>query len=471
MIRDLLNELEAYADGNLRIEFLDPTEDPELEGRVRSLGIPKAPLMVLEKDRQISVEVYLGIAILYADKKEIIPFVLDNTNLEYEVVAAILRVTRPKKTVGFLTGHGEHDIYGDYRVIAEAIRKQHDVETVTLADGKAVPDHVTTLIVAGPKQPFDDWASFQLDQFLMRGGRAMFLVDMVGVDPAALAVQPLNHGLADQLASYGVRPLQALVGDWGSQEMVQLPDTGSYGGQPMYYVVQYPLWPKVLDLYMSAEHPVVNRLPSIVLPWTSALEVAKHEVDAFEVTELLKSTELARAEEGLVNAHPQSMVEPESEDELSQFLLAAAVTGPQRSFWADRPAPEPPPTETADSETEADPAAPLEPALPERRDAVEATQILVVGGSEFAADPMLQQRPFSSNLIFVLNGVDWLTVGDELLGIRSRVTSPPYLDPAKRENGGEKIAKVVNIAVVPLLVAVFGIVWRQARRSRRVVLT
>ena len=111
-VSDILDEYRAYAKGNIQIEFLDPTEDPALAQKLRFMGIPQVQLNIMEKDQASATNVYMGVAVSYEDKQEVIPFVKDVNNLEYEITSSILKVTRKeKKTVGFLTGHEEHTIY------------------------------------------------------------------------------------------------------------------------------------------------------------------------------------------------------------------------------------------------------------------------------------------------------------------------------------------------------------------------
>ena len=79
-VTDLLDEYRTYAKGNLNIEFIDPAEDPTMEQKLRFMGIPQVRLNVIERDQAQFTNVYLGMAILYGDNKEVIPAVTD-TNI------------------------------------------------------------------------------------------------------------------------------------------------------------------------------------------------------------------------------------------------------------------------------------------------------------------------------------------------------------------------------------------------------
>ena len=86
-ITDVLDEFQAYAGGNISVKFIDPTENPALQQELRFMGIPQVQLNIIEKDQAQLTNVYLGMAIFYADKKEVIPFISSTSNLEYDLTS------------------------------------------------------------------------------------------------------------------------------------------------------------------------------------------------------------------------------------------------------------------------------------------------------------------------------------------------------------------------------------------------
>ena len=193
-VRDLLDEYRAYAGGNLIVDFEDPSVDPETEQRVRSLGVPPVQLNIIEKDKAEVMNAYLGIAILFEDRHEVIPVVQGTSSLEYELTSAIVKVaSEDEKTVGFLSGHGEPDIDQDYETVKFSLEKQYTVKRVPTAEGQMVPDDVNTLVVAGATQ-LGDWDRFAIDQFVMRGGRVFFLVERMTIPEGTLLATRAETG-------------------------------------------------------------------------------------------------------------------------------------------------------------------------------------------------------------------------------------------------------------------------------------
>ena len=78
LFRDVLEEYRAFSK-NLQINFIDPVSDDEAQKqKLRFMGIPEVQVNVIEKDKAEVANVYMGIAILYEDKKEVLPVVPDN---------------------------------------------------------------------------------------------------------------------------------------------------------------------------------------------------------------------------------------------------------------------------------------------------------------------------------------------------------------------------------------------------------
>jgi ABC-2 type transport system permease protein len=455
-VKDLLDEYRAFSGGRLRIQFEDPGSDPQKERTLQMMGIPKVQLNILEKEKAQLTNVYLGMAIQYGDKNEVIPVVQSTDNLEYELTSAILKVTQPQPTVGFLTGHGEPGMdRGKYSMLAEALRKQYEVTTVSTSSGQPVPANVKTLIVARPENRLTARDRYEIDQFLMRGGRVVFWVDGTLLNQQNLLATPLDTGLSDLLAHYGVRLSQNLVIDRSNV-------TTSFSTGYMQFILPYPWFVRVLPENMSRKNPVTAQLESIVMPWVSTLEPtvgvdttgtagagsAKAEILAW-------SSKGSIAQTGSLNVNPQQRMAAPASSDYKRYPLAVALTGTFTSFFAGQPVPAP-------SDSAAAVAAPSPQTIAKSPE----TQIVVVGDADFAMDQFASQ--YTQNMSFAQNAVDWCTMGDQLIAIRSRGGA---IRPLKPMSDGTKSAiKLANMVLVPLLVVAFGLLrWTMRRRSRRLL--
>jgi ABC-2 type transport system permease protein len=436
-VQDLLEEYRAFSHGRIEIEFTDPGDDPATEQRLRALGIPKVQLEVLERDQFQLTSVYLGLALLHGGRQEVIPLIQETGNLEYDLTAALLHLTSPgKKAVGWI-GAPEADPRargGD--PLRRELARLYELRELGEAGLTAVPEGIETLVVAGPRS-LPEPVRYALDQFVMRGGRAIFLVDHFEIPEGSLAAIPAESGVHDLLERYGVKVARDVVGE------PRLNAPAAFSSGFMQFRIAYPWWLRVPGAALDREHPVTAHLENIVLPWASSLEPAVPAGGGVKATVLARSSKEAFRESGDYDFSPQpSRAIDRSRSPAAERPLVVLLNGRFPSFWRDKA----PPAGSA-------------PGVKPRAESAE-TSILVVGTSRLAEPEFLRQFP--ENGAFLLNAVDWMTLGPDLIGIRSRAADERLLPPISEQ--AKTFIKVVNIVVVPLLIALLGILRLNARR-------
>jgi ABC-2 type transport system permease protein len=488
-LSDILKEYEVYSKGKVHVRFVDPGDDPKLRQEAQSMGIPQLQMNLMEKDQYQVTNVFLGIGIQYGDKTESIPVIQDLDTFEYDLTSAIVKLTtNTNRSLGFLTGDSERDINKDYRGIDQVLSEQYDIRTVDLNQGNSpVPDDLAALIVAGPRN-IGDREKYEIDQFVMRGGKLVLLLDPIQLnETAGLMATPLRSGLSDLVEFYGVQVKDALT-----MEGPQSSALASFSQGFMSYVVPYPFWPKISQRTLNRKHPVTSRLESLTLPWTAPLELkvpeageAGAQADAGTAEDqgqdkkdedkaatapsssnqpdvrgivLARSSEAAHTQTGRYDLNPQSARVRMAQSGGQSYPLAVVLTGTFRSFYDGREIPAKP-TATADAQ-----GGTVTPAGDETALKVSPkTEILVVGSSNFVSDQFL--RMFPENRLFLENALDWMTLGDELISIRSRgATARPL---ANLSDGAKALVKYLNTFGVAALVIIFGLVWRFVRKRSR----
>ncbi len=439
-VQDVLEEYRAYARGRLDLEFVDPGADPASEQRMRALGIPQLQLEVLERDQIQLSNVYLGLVLLHGGRQEVIPVVQDTGNLEYELTSALLRLTSPqKKGVGWVGSPAADPRGRSADPLRRELSRLYDLRELP-AEGLAIPAEVETLVVAGPRD-LDEPARFAVDQFVMRGGRAVFLVDHVEIPEGSLGALPMESGLHELLERYGVKVSRDVVGE------PRLNAPAAFSSGFMQFRISYPWWVRVPGAALDREHPVTARLEELVLPWASSLEPVAPVPGPVKVRPLAISSAESFAEKGSFDFSPQPRRGPPGTGKpAAKRVLAALMTGRFTSYWKDKTPPAP---------------AAGAPAEKVRTESPE-TSILVVGTSRFVEPDFLRQFP--ENGAFLLNAVDWMTLGPDLIGIRSRVGDERLLGPVPERV--KAAIRVVTVVGVPLLIALIGVLRLGARRRK-----
>ncbi|MFQ5746765.1 MAG: Gldg family protein [Gemmatimonadota bacterium] len=421
-IEDLLADYEAAGE-SLEVETFSPEGENDDRKEAERLGIPAIQFNVLGQEELQVKQGYLGIAIQYADGLETLPFIQQTQDLEYRLTSAIRKLTQPERAVlGFLTGHGEHDIASDMQGMATQLRQTYGVQAVNVTeDTAAIPDSVRVLIVPGPTSALSEAEGSKLEGFLARGGNLLLMFQKDAIDQTALFTNPQPHPVLDSLlASYGAGVTDGLVFDMRSNGRVTLPTSSG-----MSFVVPYPLWPV---LRPAATHVTVDRLSSVMAPWASEIDITG--ADSAAAIPLLSTTEFGGHLTGRFPVNPQFDWNSVATD-LAPRIVAAALL---RSAGA----------ETGEA------------ARPGGR-------IVLVGDADFATDRIARANP--ENLVFFQNAVDWLAQDEDLIGIRAKNrANPPLLYSSE---GLRDAAKYANIAGIPFLFVVLGTLRLIGRRRRQ----
>ncbi|MFO1518356.1 MAG: Gldg family protein [bacterium] len=447
-IEDVLREYQANSHGKIRVETIDPARDPEEEKKIIASGVPPLELSVIEKDEKQLKRIFLGMGLFYEDKSEAIPVIGDTKDLEYQITSALLKLTSKElKTVAVLLPDPTR-LEKDFGALKQLLEKSYRVLNLDAAKDETLSDKkISTLLVLAPEN-LSEGLRYEIDQFLMRGGHAVFLVNRAKVTPQ-LTVTPVSTNVLELLEHYGVKINEDLVADRSNA-----PATFASGA--VQYQMPYPFWVKVTETGMSATDPVTARLNSVVLPWTSSLESTVKEGSKTQVRFLLKSSPSAWVQKPPFLVQPQGGMIANLPESPGTYSLAAWVTGPLKSFYEGK---EIPPVKKEG--TESQPSAPQNP-LTETT----ATVLLVVGDSRVAEDGFLKQ--FEDNLVFVMNGVDQMTLGDALLGIRAKVlTDRPLILLSESEKSW---IRNVNTFGILVFVWVIGLAYHLHRKRQRKLL-
>ncbi len=424
-VGDILDEYANYANGKIRVEFIDPADDEDLAQKLMMMGIPELQFNVLEKDKLQIVRGYLGMAIQYGDKNEVIPVVQNTQNLEYQVTLAIKKVTSEEMaTVGFVTSNGTANLENEISAAYKSLQELYQTRQVDLSTAEQVPAEINTLIIVGPKEQFEEEQLKAIDAFVMQGGSLLILVDGVKVEEGMIA-SVNNVGLGGLLENYGIKLNHNLVLDISNS-------VASFTQGFFTFSTNYPFWPKVVKDGFDQENAAVAKLESLVLPWASSLEILTDKINENnKVSYLARTTDKAWSQDDNFNLNPQQMFAPSNGQR--QLTLAVSVFGKFNSAYDN--------SKTGDS------------------------RLIVVGDSDFIKDGFARNNP--NNLIFFQNLVDSLSLDEDLISIRSKgITDRPIKELS---DGKKATIRYLNIFGLTVAVVLFGMVRYYMRRKSRFV--
>jgi len=447
-VRDKLDEYKAYANGKLVYEFIDPTGDEGLEEEARRFGVSAAKIDFRSRDQREIKTAYMGVAFVYGDTQEVIPIIRNLGSLEYEISRIIRGLTseQGKQKIGFLQGHGEPDLLrpmpqGGPNPIRQAIDENYEVAAVDMTSSADIPDDIDALIVFAPMEEIPERHQLEIDQFLMQGKPVGFFIPSHTANTRASRLQPINSSLENLLQTYGIKLTKKLVIDRRQNGRTRFPVR--QGPLVFQALINYPLFPMTSDF--NRDSIIVRDVDAMILPMSQALELTEvaRESGGIKATPLIRSSSFSTIKTtGQPPVDPQKLMDKElaKDEQPGPFVLAYTLEGMFDSHWAEQPLP------TEDDGTPVNRT--IEKKSPE-------TRMIVVGGAEFLR---------TSAQVF-LNMVDWLAQDDELISIRPRAPGSSILESLEPET--QRLIGLTNVAGLPALFIIFGLIrWQVRRRTR-----
>jgi len=410
-VRDLLQQYTKYANGMIKLELYSPEPFSDVEDRAVGFGLQALPL------NQTGDVGYFGLAATNStDDVQVVPFfsIERERFLEYDLTKLIYNLARPEQpTVGLITSlpieGGQPGPDGNPQApwaFMQQVREFFQVQTLA-ADTPIIPVDVDLLLLVQPSdlsQPTQQ----AIDQFVLGGGKVM-----VFVDPNAESANLLSSmGVMGKETKANLEGIKRLLNSWG----VNLVDTSVVGdvdaairinmaenGRPI--LSDYVAWLSLDSEHFDPDDSVTGDLSMINLATAGMLEPAEGAATTMTplITTGLRSQRIPIEQfTGMPNIVGMFRdFQPQNKRE----ILAARVTGPVKSAFANTPA----------------------AALKESKEPI---QVIVVADTDLLADrfwvqvnPVGNQRvmvPTADNGSFIVNGLENLSGSPALSSMRGR---------------------------------------------------
>ena len=481
-IRDILQEFQSYAGDNIQFRFIDPNDyDREqrrdVQNQLRDLGLDPINLQVERDGGRSEQMVFPGAIVSYKGRERSAQLLQSQMgrppeqvihgsiiSLEYQLANAMRQLKKPdRERIAFIEGHGQlPEIYTSS--IQDELEKYYEVERVNIREymvGKL--EEFDLAIMARPTRPIPEVDKYKIDQFIMNGGRMLWLVDKLGMSMDSLDqsgigyTSDLDLNLEDQLFRYGARINFNLIQDLNSHQ-IPLVSRGA-GGRPMQNLRQWPYFPLVMP---NNNHPVVNNLNAILFRFPSTIDTVGDESIHKEI--LLQTSQFSR-----VQPHPVRISIQEGAGRQRQELfghgsqnVAVLLEGEFTSLFRGRLT-----EDTRQDIRYGD----FKEQSPENRMIVvsdgkviknavrdRGTQPLPLGFDQFTYQTF-------GNQDFILNCVDYLLDDSGLIELRGKDYQLRMLNPSRAENE-KTFWQVLNMIIPVLIVILFGLIYNYVRKRK-----
>ncbi|WP_020539128.1 gliding motility-associated ABC transporter substrate-binding protein GldG [Lewinella cohaerens] len=386
--------------------------------------------------------------------------------LEYKFANAIQKLNRSyREIIAFSTGQGELPPIQTADLEKE-LRTYYDVGRLAMDSVAVIPQDISALIIAKPTQPFSDNNKFKIDQYVMNGGKVMWLLDRVAVDLDSLQgrpeyyPKPYDLNIDDLLFRYGLRFNDDLVQDLRSTRIPLA--TGMLGNAPQFDLFRYPY--HVLALPQS-NHPIVRSLEAVNLFYPSSIDLSPRTKTPIDKTILLMSSDAARYQKlpvGLDFDFLRYDLDP-NKFQQDSLVMGVLLEGTFSSMYENRLTPEN--------------LAVLEDIGVEYQSQSVPNAMIVVSDGDVVANPVrpdgsvvpLGYNVFEkyqfSNKDFLFNALEYLLDDGGIIQARGKEVRLRMLNNERAE-AEATFWRVINIAIPVALLLLFGLVYFLLRRRK-----
>ncbi|HAX48654.1 MAG TPA: Gldg family protein [Ignavibacteria bacterium] len=460
-LQELLDDYRNAADGRITYEIISPSDQDELEREAQKYGIQPVQVQTVKNDRAEALKAYMGIVLLYGGKQEAIPFIGSTENLEYDITGVINRLTQPElKKIGILSGEGMPGV-DKISKVNQHLSKFYNVTNVDASKNTPIPADIKTLVVFTPKPPqqqqmmgqqqapppvVPEYLKFAIDQYIMNGGRVIFMMSRVNVasQQQFQIAQVVSTGLEDLLENYGAKLNNTIITD-KECAFVQVPV--QQGPIQMYTQIPFPYYPKIVNI--NHDIPSFANIGQVFLGFTSDIDLnfaGSKGVQGLPLLTTSPKTGVAN-EFAIVQASGQML--PDTMFKAKDLSVGAVYEGVFKSFYNGKPIP-------------ADTVAGSNPPMTSVKPESPASKIIVLGNGDFPQDDF---RGPDESLLFFANMIDYMSDDAGLSLIRMKDSNPKPLDSI--EDSTKTIVKYGMLAGPPVLVLLYGLFkWRRKKAAR-----
>ena len=501
--KEMLDEFRAYSKF-IDYEFINPSESNDQTERNETYkilwqsGLNYYTETVQTNNGVQQIMVWPGIILSYRENELAIDLlsgqsgqtqemVLNNSaqDLEFKLISAIKEIsTSIKPTIAFTDGHGELSDLEVYD-IANTISKKYNIKRATLNEqlnalmkrdydkdsSIVIKPSFDAIIIAKPTIPFSEKDKFIIDQYIMYGGKVMWLIDPVSATMDSLQSKESTMGLAlnlnldDMLFNYGLRLNKNLLLAYPCAQIGLVTGQGNNLQSmllPWYY---FPL------LSQASEHPIVRNLEAVKSDFVSSLEPTTSAPEIQKIP-LLKTSDYTKVASApvfisldILNERPNAQMFPQK-----GMTTAYLLNGMFTSLYEHRM-----PDAIAESAE-----------IGFKTKSVKTSMIVIADGDiirnqlaqlDYAkknnkriGSPLPLGYDQYTNITygnkqFIDNAISYLIEGEGLIGVRSRELKIRLLDMNK-VNGSEITWQLINVVLPSALMIILGIVLAILRKKK-----
>lgn len=484
---DLLREFKAVGKSNLRFQFIKPgdglndTAKAILYDSLSRLGLNPTNIKAQTKQGEGQEErlVFPGAVLQLKGRTTAIDLLqgvsanggLESLNtaealLEFKFANAIKQLNQDTvPLIGYLVGNGQPLTDQVMDLIENVIRKNYAFRILPIDSVPLIPPVFDALVIAKPTLAFSDEQKIKLDQYVMQGGKLLWMIDklyaeMDSLQRAQNEFIAFDRGLEldDLLFRYGVRINQDLLQDLNADKMPSV--IGSVGGKPQIQLLPWFYSPLLMNY---SGHPIAKNLDYVLTQFPNTIDTV--EAKGIRKNILLASSQQARTLETPAKVSWNSVQTEADFNTFNKSAIPVAVLleGQFTSLYANR-------LNAAQRDLITSLGQKMNPQSPENKMIVIADGDIALNAVTKNEGPLpMGMNPYTkfqfANRDFIQNSIEYLVDESGILETRAKDFSLRLLDQKKLDEQKTNW-QLINIVLPVLLMLVFGWLFHFIRKRR-----
>lgn len=358
-VKEMLDEFRVYSHNNIQYQFIDPFENAnakrtgEIITELSGKGLRPTNVQIKKEDEFAQKIIVPGAVVFYNGQEYPLNFLKEQFGqapeevinssielIEYEIANVLRTATSQKaKKIAFIQDHGEleHWHIADAKAVIGEFYKVEDLPLSLQVPQKL--NEYAGIVIVKPTQQIPEFDKFKIDQYIMHGGRVLWLVESQLADMDSLrtsnvfvtATYPTN--LDDMLFRYGVRVNANLVQDLQCNGIPVL--SGMKAGVPQQKILPWPFYPVAAP---EGNHPIVKGIEHVWFRFVNSIDTTTN--PNIRKTVLLRSSPYSRVVSAPVRVDldlARLNLEPSMfRKSKGQFMMAVLLEGSFKSIFQYR---------------------------------------------------------------------------------------------------------------------------------------
>ncbi|MEP6947754.1 MAG: gliding motility-associated ABC transporter substrate-binding protein GldG [Ginsengibacter sp.] len=481
---ELSGEFKEYANGRIKYKLISP--DDQMPGTARtyadtlsSLGIVPINLKVQLKAGEQSQFIYPAALVIYKNKMHAVnlysgPNVIGNKELnsaeallEFNFADALHKIIENHKPmVAYATGNGEPTGTNIYDLIENVLKKDYTLFTMDIEKEPVIPDTFELLIIVKPKMSFSEAEKLKIDQYVMRGGKLLCLIDRLEAEVDSLQIKnqvlayDRNLNLEDLFFKYGIRINPDLLMDLQCDYLPFI-----VNGQTQSDLLPWNYFP----LLGSKQNSVINKNVGLVAGrFVNSIDTVN--APGISKTVLLNSSNNARTIEtpALISGDENRTTPVDAAYNKKDIIAGILLEGKFYSLYKNRVS-----QATMDSLAKY--------GYPFLSENINDNKMIIISDGDIALNGAIKGEPLPmgvnsytlgtqreyqfANKYFVENCIEYLVNDADLGEAKSKDYTLRLMDP--KRTGEERPAwQIINLVLPVLLIITGGIIYQWWRRKK-----